>query len=187
MAAINQKTIVGYIQGVPMSKQEIIERCEKLVKRSEFVYNLTICPNNRRYDDLECWHIEEDVKSYINMSLKSKTIDYHYDVVGAYEKFPNNPTRAHVHCQLYIYAVYLERGYSDKQKSTMIGNCMDKLSGLLNKKVGNTKIAKNMPYVKRAVIRFRHGLSPLEDTEYTEYYHYMLKQLKYESDFFAIN
>ena len=67
---------------------------------------------------------------------------------------------------------------------------MDKLSGLLNKKVGNTKIAKNMPYVKRAAIRYRHGLSPLEDTEYTEYpeyYHYMLKQLKYESDFFIIN
>lgn len=169
----------GYLDEV--QKLNLIDGARQACSSSSVVYNMTLT-FKKTYDDIQSWDMEKFVEPIFKIGLTSKKLDIQWFVLGAYESFPNTKTRAHVHCQLYI-ATHLE----DVKQEIILNDVINKLHGILNKKLGNTKIAKNLSRKKFDAFKTRLGIPIHDDSEYTEYYHYMYKNTIHKRELFKLN
>lgn len=162
----------------------------RLVSNSDCVYNLTISPKHT-IDDVDTYsHIDKFLEPALRMGLSvgkkqlKEGFDFQWSFVGVKERFPNTPTRCHVHGQLFI---KYDFNYLPNDKVIVwINDCINKFHGLVNKKVGNTKISKNISLGRMKAMRRQLGL-PEPRLEYPEYTNYMFKEFKSDHDMFWIN
>jgi len=163
-----------------IQKQNLIDNAVALCDKSSVVYNMTLT-FKRKFDDIESYDMLKYLEPIFKIGLSSKKMDIQWFVRGAYEPFVNTPTRCHIHCQLYIYS-----DLSLDVNKIQMSDVIDKLHGILNKKIGNTKIVKNLSRSKFDFHKRQLGLDIVE-TQYPEYCHYMYKQVKHKRDLFKIN
>lgn len=162
-----------------MDTTQLKELCKRYIKKADKVYNLTICPNPKHFDCIDCWNIKEDIRQICMMSLKStKDVEVAgVRIMGAYEPFPHNRVRGHLHCQMYL-DVY--------GKDSDIRVIINKFHGMLNKLIGNSKIEVNIPYEVLMIEKSKRGIDT-SNVEYKEYYDYMYKQVICHQDLFEMH
>lgn len=176
-------------------RSSLIQKALNLCVSSDYSYNLTISPK-LTIDDVESYALTEFLEGPLRIGLKptkgdmKKGFDLQWCFRGCYEKFPNTPTRCHVHGQLYIKIETTPSAngipLDDLKKRNLLHKYITKVHTLIGKSVGNTKMSKNLSHKEMSTHRRSLGL-PESNPEYPEYAHYMYKQVRHTRDTFEIS
>ena len=147
------------------------------VNTSDLVLNCTVNPNPRLFDCIESWHCWDIIKGCVCMAMSIKFRQPFY-IFGVTEKCPNNKVRGHYHFQVSF------GFHCDTYSSEIIRDFINKLHGLFAKKIGNTKITKNLTLEKLNLEKARRGIPIDEEPEWLSFTHYMFKEVKHCSELY---